>query len=113
MKRRNFLIQSGIFSATAITAISSNAIVARSANPNSDQKRLIVIFLRGAVDGLNVVVPYSETAYYQARPQIAIPQPGKEGGVIDLDGRFGLHPALAPLMPEWQENSLAGSNAIL
>ncbi|MEH2449492.1 MAG: DUF1501 domain-containing protein [Nostoc sp.] len=107
MKRRNFLIQSGIFSATAITAISSNAIVARSANPNSDQKRLIVIFLRGAVDGLNVVVPYSETAYYQARPQIAIPQPGKEGGVIDLDGRFGLHPALAPLMPEWQENSLA------
>ena len=87
MKRRNFLIQSGIFSATAITAISSNAIVARSANPNSDQKRLIVIFLRGAVDGLNVVVPYSETAYYQARPQIAIPQPGKEGGVIDLDGR--------------------------
>ena len=79
MKRRNFLIQSGIFSATAITAISSNAIVARSANPNSDQKRLIVIFLRGAVDGLNVVVPYSETAYYQARPQIAIPQPGKEG----------------------------------
>lgn len=107
MKRRNFLIQSGIFSATAITSISSNAIVARSANPNSDQKRLIVIFLRGAVDGLNVVVPYSETAYYQARPQIAIPQPGKEGGVIDLDGRFGLHPALAPLMPEWQENSLA------
>ncbi|MEH2437482.1 MAG: DUF1501 domain-containing protein [Nostoc sp.] len=107
MKRRNFLIQSGIFSATAITAISSNAIVARSTNPNSNQKRLIVIFLRGAVDGLNVVVPYSETAYYQARPQIAIPQPGKEGGVIDLDGRFGLHPALAPLMPEWQENSLA------
>lgn len=107
MKRRNFLIQSGIFSTAAITAIGSNAIVARSAIPNSDRQRLIVIFLRGAVDGLNVVVPYSETAYYQARPQIAIPQPGKEGGALDLDGRFGLHPALAPLMPEWQQSSLA------
>ncbi|MHC5597006.1 MAG: DUF1501 domain-containing protein, partial [Nostoc sp.] len=99
--------QSGIFSAAAITAIGSNAWVARSAIPNSDRQRMIVIFLRGAVDGLNVVVPYSETAYYQARPQIAIPQPGKEGGVLDLDGRFGLHPALAPLMPFWKENSLA------
>lgn len=107
MKRRNFLIQSGIFSTAAITAIGSNAIVARSAIPNSDRQRLIVIFLRGAVDGLNVVVPYSETAYYQARPQIAIPQPGKEGGALDLDGRFGLHPALAPLMPFWQQSSLA------
>lgn len=107
MKRRDFLIQCGIFSASAITAVSSNTWIARSLPPNSDQKRLIVIFLRGAVDGLNVVVPYSETAYYQARPQISIPQPGKEGGVIDLDGRFGLHPALASLMPEWQENNLA------
>ncbi|MEH1817799.1 MAG: DUF1501 domain-containing protein [Nostoc sp.] len=107
MKRRDFLIQGGIFSASAIATISSNAWIARSATPNSDQKRLIVIFLRGAVDGLNVVVPYSETAYYQARPQIAIPQPGKEGGVIDLDGRFGLHPALDSLMPFWQQKSLA------
>ncbi|NDJ22904.1 DUF1501 domain-containing protein [Nostoc sp. B(2019)] len=107
MKRRDFLIQSGIFSASAITAVGSHAWVAKSAIQNSKQKRLIVIFLRGAVDGLNVVVPYSETAYYQARPQIAIPQPGKNGGVLDLDGRFGLHPALAPLMPLWQEGSLA------
>ncbi|WP_138497085.1 DUF1501 domain-containing protein [Nostoc sp. PA-18-2419] len=107
MKRRDFLIQSGIFSASAIAAISSNAWIARSATSNSNPKRLIVIFLRGAVDGLSVVVPYSETAYYQARPKIAIPQPGKEGGVLDLDGRFGLHPALASLMPFWQDKSLA------
>ncbi|MBN3958181.1 DUF1501 domain-containing protein [Nostoc sp. NMS8] len=107
MKRRDFLIQGGIFSASAIAAVSSNPWIARSATPNSDQKRLIVIFLRGAVDGLNIVVPYSETAYYQARPQIAIPQPGKEGGVIDLDGRFGLHPVLDFLMPFWQQKSLA------
>lgn len=107
MKRRDFLIQSGIFSASAITAVGSNAWVAHSATDNRHQKRLIVIFLRGAVDGLNVVVPYLEPAYYQLRPKIAIPQPGKEGGVLDLDGRFGLHPALAPLMPLWQQGSLA------
>ncbi|MDF5706571.1 MAG: DUF1501 domain-containing protein [Nostoc sp. S4] len=107
MKRRDFLIQSGIFSTSAIAAISSNAWIARSATSNTNPKRLIVIFLRGAVDGLSVVVPYSQTAYYQARPKIAIPQPGKEGGVLDLDGRFGLHPALASLMPFWQDKSLA------
>jgi len=107
MKRRDFLIHSGIFSASAITAIGSNAWVAKAATENDDKNRLIVIFLRGAVDGLNVVIPYSEAAYYLARPQIAIPQPGKKGGVLDLDGRFGLHPALAPLLPFWQQKSLA------
>ncbi len=68
---------------------------------------MIVIFLRGAIDGLNVVIPYHETAYYDARPTIAIPQPGKDGGALDLDGQFGLHPALAPILPLWQQGSLA------
>ncbi|WP_414564868.1 MULTISPECIES: DUF1501 domain-containing protein [unclassified Anabaena] len=107
MKRREFLIHSGLFSASTIAAVGSNAWVARSATNNSNPQRLIVIFLRGGVDGLNVVVPYSETAYYQARPKIAIPKPGKNHGVLNLDGRFGLHPALAPLMPLWQQNNLA------
>jgi uncharacterized protein (DUF1501 family) len=107
MKRRDFLIQTGLFSTSLITTIGSNAWVAHSATPNNNPKRLIVIFLRGGVDGLNIVVPYSETAYYQARPKIAIPQPGKEGGVIDLDGRFGLHPVLSPLIPFWEKGNLA------
>ncbi|MFM2062579.1 MAG: hypothetical protein RLZZ507_2249 [Cyanobacteriota bacterium] len=107
MKRRDFLIQTGLFSTSLITTIGTNAWVAHSATPNSNPKRLIVIFMRGGVDGLNIVVPYSETAYYQARPKIAIPQPGKEGGVIDLDGRFGLHPVLSPLIPFWQKRNLA------
>ncbi|MGM3308272.1 DUF1501 domain-containing protein [Anabaena sp. WFMT] len=107
MNRRDFLLQAGLFSTSAITTIGSNTWVAHSATANSNAKRLIVIFLRGGVDGLNIVVPYSETAYYQARPKIAIPQPGKEGGVIDLDGRFGLHPVLSPLMPFWQKGNLA------
>ena len=70
-------------------------------------KRLVVVLLRGAVDGLNVVVPHGEAAYYDARPTIAIPQPGRDGGVLDLDGHFGLHPALTSLMPQWRDGTLA------
>ena len=68
--------------------------------------RLVVIFLRGAVDGLSVVVPHADSAYHAARPSIALARPGDDGGVLDLDGRFGLHPALAPLMPLWQAGQL-------
>ncbi|MGH8457041.1 MAG: DUF1501 domain-containing protein, partial [Stenotrophobium sp.] len=71
------------------------------------RKRLIVVMLRGAVDGLNVVVPYGDGDYYQARGSIAIPRPGADGGALDLDGYFGLHPALAPLLPLWQQKRLA------
>jgi uncharacterized protein (DUF1501 family) len=73
----------------------------------SGGKRLVVVFLRGAVDGLNVLVPYGESAYYDARPTIAIAPPGRDGGARDLDGHFGLHPALAALMPFWKDGSLA------
>src|ERR1700758_3719596 len=70
-------------------------------------RRLIVIFLRGAVDGLNVVVPYAERTYYEVRPTIAIGAPGTELGALPLDGRFGLHPALAGLLPLWNDKKLA------
>ncbi|NNM52785.1 MAG: DUF1501 domain-containing protein [Pseudomonadales bacterium] len=70
-------------------------------------KRLVVVFLRGAVDGLSVVAPYKDPLYYESRPSIAIPRPGAEGGLLDLDGQFGLHPALSALMPLWQQKSLA------
>jgi uncharacterized protein (DUF1501 family) len=71
------------------------------------RQRLVVVFLRGAVDGLSVVTPYTDRAYYAARPTIALPQPGESGGLLPLDGHFGLHPALEPLMPYWNERSLA------
>ena len=66
-------------------------------------KRLVVIFQRGAADGLNIVVPHGERAYYQMRPTIAIP----EREVIDLDGLFGLHPQMSALKPLWDEKHLA------
>ncbi len=66
-------------------------------------RRLVVIFQRGAADGLNVVVPYSEKNYYAMRPTIAIP--AKQ--VIDLDGFFGLHPSLASFKPLYDAGQLA------
>lgn len=105
MKRRQ-LLQAGLVSASALVTVGSHGWFTRS-TAQLNPKRLIVIFLRGAVDGLNVVVPYRETAYYDARPTIAIPQPGQNGGAIDLDGQFGLHPALASILPMWQRGNLA------
>jgi uncharacterized protein (DUF1501 family) len=70
-------------------------------------QRLIVILLRGAVDGLNVVIPYTEPAYYAARPTIAIAPPGTPDGALRLDEHFALHPALASLMPLWRDGGIA------
>ena len=66
-----------------------------AANPGLGNKRLVVIFQRGAADGLNIVVPHGERAYYAMRPSINIPR----SALIDLDGFFGLHPALATFQP--------------
>jgi uncharacterized protein (DUF1501 family) len=71
------------------------------------RKVLITIFQRGAVDGLNMVVPFGEREYYAARPSIAVPRPGAADGAVDLDGFFGLHPRLAPLKPLWDARQLA------
>ncbi|MFY9742441.1 MAG: DUF1501 domain-containing protein [Candidatus Sulfotelmatobacter sp.] len=67
------------------------------------EKRLVVIFQRGAADGLNIVVPHAEAQYYAMRPSINIPRQA----VLDLDGFFGLHPALASFQPLWQQRHLA------
>jgi uncharacterized protein (DUF1501 family) len=69
----------------------------------SRTKRLVVIFQRGAADGLNIVVPHGEPQYYAMRPSINIPQQS----VIDLNGFFGLHPSLSAFQPLWQQRHLA------
>src|SRR5512140_3050839 len=79
--------------------------------PSPRKKILVAIFQRGAADGLNVVVPHGEKAYYSLRPTIAIPRPTngekREDSAIDLDGFFGLHPSLAPLKPMFDRGHLA------
>ncbi len=73
------------------------------------RKTLIAIFQRGAVDGLNMVVPHGEGSYYDLRPGIAVakPQAGNAEAAVNLDGFFGFHPALAPLKPLWDSKRLA------
>jgi len=76
--------------------------------PSRRKKILVAIFQRGAADGLNIVVPHSEQAYYDMRPTIAIPRPGSgPNAALDLDGRFGLHPALACFKPLFDRGHLA------
>ena len=73
------------------------------ADPGARKKTLVAIFQRGAADGLNIVVPHSEQAYYGMRPSIAIPRQS----VIDLDGFFGLHPSMTAFKPLWDQKHLA------
>jgi uncharacterized protein (DUF1501 family) len=70
---------------------------------STGKKRFVVVFQRGAADGLNIVVPHAESAYYSMRPTINIPQQN----VIDLDGFFGLHPSMAAFQPLWKDGHLA------
>jgi uncharacterized protein (DUF1501 family) len=86
----------------------ANAATLNSLNSGYGKKKVLVtIFQRGAVDGLNVVVPHGESEYYNLRPTIAITKPGKTDGAVDLDGFFGLHPSLQPLEAFWKDKKLA------
>jgi uncharacterized protein (DUF1501 family) len=71
------------------------------------RKVLVTVFQRGAVDGLNMVVPHGEEWYYKARPSIAVARPGQELGAVDLDGFFGVHPRMAPLAELFRRKELA------
>jgi uncharacterized protein (DUF1501 family) len=112
--RRVFLKSSALamFGVGSVPTWLTRAVFAKDA-PGQRKKILIAIFQRGAVDGLNVVIPHGEAAYYSMRPSIAIPRPsGNENSAIDLDGRFGLHPALRSLKPLWDRKQLAIVEAV-
>jgi len=106
--RRFFLKQGGIglVGLSTMPAFLQRAVASTS---GTGKKQLVVLFQRGAADGLNIVVPFAEPSYYRMRPTIAIPQPrrGTNDAALDLDGFFALHPGLAPLLPLFQANQLA------
>ncbi len=113
ISRRYFLKNGGI-AMLGMASLPSFLQRAIAATPSSGKKKMVVLFQRGAMDGLNVVVPFAEPNYYHLRPTIAIPQP-RSGGVdaaLDLDGFFGLHPSLAPLQPLFQNGQLAIVQAV-
>jgi uncharacterized protein (DUF1501 family) len=107
MPSRRLFLKSGSMAMLSLGFAPS--FLARAAEAAGARRTLLIaIFQRGAVDGLNMVVPYGEADYYRLRPSIAIPRPGTaEPSAIDLDGFFGLHPAMAPLAPLWRNHSLA------
>jgi uncharacterized protein (DUF1501 family) len=96
------------------TVFAQDLLKGAALNGNARGKVLIVLFQRGAADALNVVVPHGEKAYYQMRPAIAIPRPasGAAQTAIDLDGFFGLHPALSPFKKLWDDGILATVHAV-
>ena len=98
MQRRHFLQSSAALGAWSFASI--------QAAPELAQRKLVVILLRGAVDGLSVVAPYGDRNYASARPNLAIAAPGAADGLIKLDSLFGLHPSLARLKPYWDQGSL-------
>ncbi len=110
MSTRRIFIKSSAMAMVGIGAAPawlSRALYAQDA-PSPRKKILVAIFQRGAMDGLNVVVPFGEQRYYDLRPNLALPRPdGTPDSAIDLDGFFGLHPSLAPLKPLWDKGQLA------
>ncbi len=120
--RRFFMKQGALALASVGAAAGAPSFLQRvalaqglSVAPTGRRKTLITIFQRGAVDGLNMVVPHGERRYYDLRPQIAVAQPGRgsaRASVIDLDGFFGLHPSLAPFKSLWDEKRLAVVHAV-
>ena len=113
ISRRYFLKNGGI-AMLGMASLPSFLQRAIAATPSPGKKKMVVLFQRGAMDGLNVVVPFAEPNYYQLRPTIAIPQPRSGGAdaAIDLDGFFGLHPSLSPLQPLFQNGQLAVVQAV-
>jgi len=102
---RRIFLRNGALAVVGTTALPSFLTRAAfgAADPGIRNKRLVVLFQRGAADGLNIVVPHGEAGYYAMRPTINIPKKS----VLDLDGFFGLHPAMASFQPLWQQKHLA------
>ena len=88
---------------SAIPSFLARSVMAEMTTAAANKKKLVVLFQRGAADGLNIVVPYREKNYYSMRPSIAIQQ----NEVLDLDGFFGLHPAMTAFKPLYEQGHLA------
>jgi uncharacterized protein (DUF1501 family) len=114
--RRQFLQSAAALSATVAWPawMPRLAFAPKQAAPRGDT--LVVVFLRGAADALNMIVPHGEEAYYAMRPTLGIARPDDARAkaslrAVDLDGFFGLHPALKPLLPAWQAGHFAAIHA--
>ncbi len=114
MNRRFFIKSGGVALASfglmsGMPSFLQRAVLAQARQQGGRRKTLIAIFQRGAVDGLNMVVPFGERSYYDLRPAIAIPKPasGNADSALSLDGFFGFHPSMSALKQLWDSKRLA------
>ncbi len=103
LNRRDFLTALGGVGVLSLPMVSTIAQTTNSSSKSPYQRLLILVELRGANDGLNTFVPYADDTYYTLRPTIGI----KRDQVLKVNDRFGLHPALEPLVPMWQKGEMA------
>ena len=110
ISRRVFLRGAGL--AAVGVGMAPSSLLVRTALAASGAKVLVKVFLRGGADGLNFCVPYGDSEYYNLRQGIGLPRPGQAGGVVSLDGYFGMHPEFAPLAPFFRDGRLAFVHAV-
>ena len=121
--RRSFLRSAGVLAtacslphsgllASGLTLLEPLQATGVGRTPVIRGKKLVLVFLRGGVDGLNLIVPHGEAGYYARRPGIAIRRPGEDGGALDLDGFFGLHPAAEALLPWFKAGTATAIHAV-
>jgi len=107
LSRRQFLSRgAGLAAVAAVPAWLPRVVFADSESSSRDV--IVSLFMRGGGDGLTLVPPFGESAYYDLRPSLAVPPPdaGSPNRALDLDGFFGLAPAMAPLMPAYDSGDL-------
>src|SRR3954452_2713172 len=104
---RRGLLGGAIALAGATTMVGGAVVTASPARAESASSVLVVLSLRGAADGLSLVVPHADPVYYAARPRIAVPS----DRLLVKDGMFGLHPAMSDLVPLWQAGKVAAVHA--
>jgi uncharacterized protein (DUF1501 family) len=111
---RRYFLKNGAIAMLGMASLPSFLQRAVAGTAATGKKKMVVLFQRGAMDGLNVVVPFGERNYYAMRPTIAIPPPqnGSTDAALDLDGFFGLHPSLQPLQPLFRKGQLAIVQAV-
>ena len=109
MINRRDVLKGAVASAAMISVPGVRLRVAHAA---TGEQRLAVLILRGGLDGLSVVPPYGDSTYYDVRPRIAVPSPREREGALDLDGQFGLNPAMSPIFPFFRRNELLFVQAV-
>ncbi len=111
LSRRGFLRGAGLAGAVGATLPAWLPRVSFASSNAPARDVLVHIFMRGAADGLSIVVPHGDPDLYTARPNLAVPKPGNPDGALDLDGFFGFNPNMAPLLGMYNAGHLAVCHA--